>query len=240
MADDQTQMKLTARVLGVLPSGTLPVGPGLAVLGIGSYAQLALAGHGLSTTGMAAMSVLWSIVFWLGLGLFFPVEQEHAHLPLTPRRPILTVQPADSPLPRAPIAPSPRPRTISRASQHMDEVAHELGADPLAFRSQAPGRRPARCGPARRRRPTAGWESARGGGRGLGIACGMEKDGRVATCADASVTPQGRLNTHRIVTAYDCSAIVNPDNVVNQIEVRPSWRSAARCSRPCTSTRARS
>ena len=69
-------MKLTARGLGVLPSGTLPVGAGLVVLGIGSYAQLALAGHGLSTTGMAAMSVLWSIVFWLGLGLFFPVEQE--------------------------------------------------------------------------------------------------------------------------------------------------------------------
>jgi O-antigen/teichoic acid export membrane protein len=69
-------MKLTARILGVLPSGTLPVGAGLAVLGIGSYAQLALAGHGLSTPGMAAMSVLWSIVFWLGLGLFFPVEQE--------------------------------------------------------------------------------------------------------------------------------------------------------------------
>jgi O-antigen/teichoic acid export membrane protein len=69
-------MKLTERVRGLLPSGTLPVGVGLAVLGIGSYAQLALAGHGLSTTGMATMSVLWSIVFWIGLGLFFPVEQE--------------------------------------------------------------------------------------------------------------------------------------------------------------------
>jgi O-antigen/teichoic acid export membrane protein len=69
-------MRLTARLLGLLPSGTLPVGAGLAVLGIGSYAQLALAGHDLSTSGMAAMSVLWSIVFWIGLGLFFPVEQE--------------------------------------------------------------------------------------------------------------------------------------------------------------------
>jgi len=33
-----------------------------------------------------------------------------------------------------------------------------------------------------------------------------------------SVTPEGRLSIYRIVTAYDCGAIVNPDNVVNQIE----------------------
>jgi O-antigen/teichoic acid export membrane protein len=69
-------MKLAARAGGLLPPGTLLVGGGLAVLGGGSYAQLAVAGHSLSTTGMAAMSVLWSIVFWVGLGLFFPVEQE--------------------------------------------------------------------------------------------------------------------------------------------------------------------
>jgi O-antigen/teichoic acid export membrane protein len=69
-------MKLASRVLGLLPSGTLLVGAGLAVLGAGSYAQLAVAGHSLTTGAMAAMSVLWSIVFWAGLGLFFPVEQE--------------------------------------------------------------------------------------------------------------------------------------------------------------------
>jgi O-antigen/teichoic acid export membrane protein len=69
-------MRLAARVLGLLPSGTLLVGAGLAVLGAGSFAQLAIAGHSLSTAGMAAMSVLWSIVFWAGLGLFLPVEQE--------------------------------------------------------------------------------------------------------------------------------------------------------------------
>jgi O-antigen/teichoic acid export membrane protein len=69
-------MRLAARVLGLLPSGTLPVGAGLAVLGAGSYAQLGIAGHTLSTNGMAAMSVLWTIVFWAGLGVFLPVEQE--------------------------------------------------------------------------------------------------------------------------------------------------------------------
>jgi O-antigen/teichoic acid export membrane protein len=65
-----------ARVLALLPPGTLPVGAGLAILGAGSYAHLAVAGHTLPATGMAEISVLWSIVFLLGLGVFFPVEQE--------------------------------------------------------------------------------------------------------------------------------------------------------------------
>jgi O-antigen/teichoic acid export membrane protein len=69
-------MRLLTRALGVLPAGTLQVGAGLMVFGGAAYVHLALAGHSLSTRGMAAMSVLWSIVFLLGLGLFFPVEQE--------------------------------------------------------------------------------------------------------------------------------------------------------------------
>jgi O-antigen/teichoic acid export membrane protein len=69
-------LKRATSAARLLPSGTLLVGAGLAVLGAGSYAQLAVAGHSLSTASMAAMSVLWSIVFWIGLGLFFPIEQE--------------------------------------------------------------------------------------------------------------------------------------------------------------------
>ncbi len=69
-------MRLLTRALGVLPAGTLKVGAGLIVFGGAAYVHLAVAGHSLSTRGMAAMSVLWSIVFLLGLGLFFPVEQE--------------------------------------------------------------------------------------------------------------------------------------------------------------------
>ncbi len=72
-------MNFLARTLRLLPAGTFAVGAGLAVLGVGSYAHLGVAGHFLrqgDPTGMAALSVLWAIVFWLGLGLFFPVEQE--------------------------------------------------------------------------------------------------------------------------------------------------------------------
>jgi O-antigen/teichoic acid export membrane protein len=62
--------------LSLLPVGTLPVGAGLMVLGAGMYVHLAVAGHSLPASGMAAVSVLWSLVFLLGLGVFLPIEQE--------------------------------------------------------------------------------------------------------------------------------------------------------------------
>lgn len=65
-----------AGLLGLLPPGTLPVGAGLMVLGAGLYTHLVVAGYRLPTSGMAALSVLWSLVFLLGLGIFLPIEQE--------------------------------------------------------------------------------------------------------------------------------------------------------------------
>ena len=62
--------------LNMLPPGTVSVGAGLMVLGAGMYVHLAVAGHSLPASGMAAVSVLWSLVFLLGLGVFLPVEQE--------------------------------------------------------------------------------------------------------------------------------------------------------------------
>jgi O-antigen/teichoic acid export membrane protein len=68
------------RLLGLLPRGTVAVGGGLVVLGLASYIHLAVAGHLLSTSGYASLSVLWSIVFSVGPGLFFPLEQEITRL----------------------------------------------------------------------------------------------------------------------------------------------------------------
>lgn len=65
---------------GVLPPGTLAVGAGLAVLGVAAYVHLAVAGHTLDPAGMSAVSVLWTIVFTVGPGLFLPIEQEIARI----------------------------------------------------------------------------------------------------------------------------------------------------------------
>jgi O-antigen/teichoic acid export membrane protein len=65
-----------SRAANLLPPGTLPVAAGLLGLGAGMYAHLAVAGHSLPAAGMAAVAVLWSLVFLLGLGVFLPIEQE--------------------------------------------------------------------------------------------------------------------------------------------------------------------
>ncbi|MEU5940190.1 polysaccharide biosynthesis protein [Micromonospora sp. NPDC047548] len=68
------------RLLHLVPPGTLAVGAGLALLGLASYVHLAVAGHSLTEADYSSLSVLWSIVFTLGIGVFMPVEQELARV----------------------------------------------------------------------------------------------------------------------------------------------------------------
>jgi isoquinoline 1-oxidoreductase len=101
---------------------------------------------------------------------------------------------------------------------HMDELANELGVDPLELRLRylSDDRLAAvfeaaadRAGRARRTQAS---------GTGIGIAGGVEKDARVATCVEVRVHADGRPEVLRIVTAFECGAIVDPDNLVDQIE----------------------
>ncbi|MET8312361.1 polysaccharide biosynthesis protein [Micromonospora sp. NPDC005173] len=68
------------RLLGLIPPGTIAVGAGLGLLGLASYVHLAVAGHSLTEADYSSLSVLWSIVFTLGIGVFMPVEQEVARV----------------------------------------------------------------------------------------------------------------------------------------------------------------
>lgn len=54
---------------------------------------------------------------------------------------------------------------------------------------------------------------------GFGLAAGFEKGSYVATCTEVTVDPTTqRVKVLRIVTAFECGAIVNPDGVKNQVE----------------------
>lgn len=68
------------RLLNLLPPGMIAVGVGLGLLGVASYVHLGVAGHLLSTGDYSSLSVLWAIVYTVGLGCFMPVEQEVARL----------------------------------------------------------------------------------------------------------------------------------------------------------------
>lgn len=59
-----------------LPPGSVPMGLGLGVSGVASYAFLALSARALGPTSFAPLSVLWATLFVAGPGLFQPVEQE--------------------------------------------------------------------------------------------------------------------------------------------------------------------
>ena len=98
----------------------------------------------------------------------------------------------------------------------IDELALAAGADPLAFRRQnlSHARLRAVLDAAAER---FGWGELRGGdGRGRGIACGTEKGGYVATCAEVE-SQGGALHVRRLVTAFECGAVVDPRGVEAQV-----------------------
>jgi nicotinate dehydrogenase subunit B len=101
---------------------------------------------------------------------------------------------------------------------HMDELAHALKIDPLAFRLK--NLKDHRLRAVLEAAATAfGWGGKTGGDRGIGIAAGSEKGGFVATCAEVAVDrDSGRVQVVRAVSAFDCGAVVNPDHLKNQVE----------------------
>lgn len=102
---------------------------------------------------------------------------------------------------------------------HMDEIAHALGKDPLAFRLA--NLTNARLRTVFERAAEAfGWgKRSTGSGRGIGFGGGFEKGGYVATFAEVSADNDlKRVRVERVVTAFECGAVVNPDCLRNQIE----------------------
>ncbi|MDR3633850.1 MAG: molybdopterin-dependent oxidoreductase [Isosphaeraceae bacterium] len=101
----------------------------------------------------------------------------------------------------------------------MDELAKGVGLDPLAFRLKnlRDERLRAVLEAAAER---FGWAAAKATpGRGVGLAGGTEKGGFVATCAEVSIDrSSGAVKVTRVVAAFECGAIVNPDQLKNQVE----------------------
>jgi isoquinoline 1-oxidoreductase len=99
----------------------------------------------------------------------------------------------------------------------MDEMAHALGMDPLAFRLKNAGNP----------RLKAVIEAAAGRfrwgspktkpGQGFGISAGFDKGGYVACCAEITVA-SNQIKVVRVVEAFECGAVVNPEHLKNQIE----------------------
>lgn len=53
---------------------------------------------------------------------------------------------------------------------------------------------------------------------GVGIACGTEKASYIATCAEVAVDAEGNVKVARVVAAFECGGIINPNHLENQIQ----------------------
>jgi nicotinate dehydrogenase subunit B len=130
----------------------------------------------------------------------------------------LDYQPADSLLPQGPYRALAATANHFARESHMDELADALGVDPLELRLRhlRDDRLAAVLRAAAERIGWAGRPDAPG--LGMGLAGGVEKGARIATAATVRVGADRRLEILRIVTAFECGAIVNPDGLANQVE----------------------
>ena len=101
---------------------------------------------------------------------------------------------------------------------HMDELAHAVKMDPLEFRLKNLKDERLRAVFEAAAKQFA-WGKTRSAGQGFGMGGGYEKLGNIATFAEVNVDRKsGDVKVVRVVSAFECGAIVNPDNLRNQIE----------------------
>jgi nicotinate dehydrogenase subunit B len=101
---------------------------------------------------------------------------------------------------------------------HMDELAAAIGMDPLAFRLKNL-KNDRLCAVLEAAANKLEWKQNKSSrDRGFGLACGMEKGGYVACCAEISLTSTRQVRIERVVEAWECGNVVNPEHLKNQVE----------------------
>ena len=99
---------------------------------------------------------------------------------------------------------------------HIDEMASLIKADPLTFRLKNlknPRARAVLDATAER----FDWNRPLAAGRGQGIAVGFDKGGYVATAVELEPRSNPEPKITRVVVAFECGAIVNPDGLRHQV-----------------------
>ena len=97
----------------------------------------------------------------------------------------------------------------------IDEVAHALGQDQLAFRLKF--LKPKHAAVLKAVADKVGWSTPAPQGVYRGLAQYMAHASYVAACAEVSVSAQGVLKMHRIVAAIDPGYAVNPAQISRQV-----------------------
>jgi isoquinoline 1-oxidoreductase len=103
---------------------------------------------------------------------------------------------------------------------HMDEVASEMGEDPVEFRLKHLDNDPRLARTVRAVAEAYGWTPRRAPtGKGVGFACGIDVGSRVAEIVELDVDAKtGLVRISRVVVAQESGLVINPDGITNQIE----------------------
>ncbi|MET1026326.1 MAG: xanthine dehydrogenase family protein molybdopterin-binding subunit [Dongiaceae bacterium] len=101
----------------------------------------------------------------------------------------------------------------------MDELAHEAGKDPVAFRLAMLKDHPRHAAVLKLAAEKAGWGKGKlPAGSGRGIAVHESFNTYVALVAEVTAGKDGSVKVNRIVAAVDCGIAVNPDVIKAQVE----------------------
>jgi isoquinoline 1-oxidoreductase beta subunit len=111
--------------------------------------------------------------------------------------------------------------------QFIDELAHAAGEDPLAFRLRHMAEDEKSRMILEAAAETAGWSKAPAAGVFRGIATTEPYASFTAAVVELSVDSSGGIKIHRIVQAIDSGYVVNPDNIVAQLQGATVWALSA-------------
>jgi isoquinoline 1-oxidoreductase beta subunit len=137
--------------------------------------------------------------------------------------PNLTISsvPSDSPLPQGSYRCLGATANNFARESFLDELAAATGSDPLAFRL-AHLENPRLRAVLEKAAKEFDWAARRKQvtpERGVGLACGTEKNSVVAACVEVELDPsKGRIRVSEICEAFECGPILNPANLLSQVQ----------------------
>lgn len=99
----------------------------------------------------------------------------------------------------------------------VDDLAHALGQDPIAYRKSLLAREPRAIRALDVVAEKSGWGTPLPQGHGRGVALCFANRSIAAQVAEVSVN-MGKLRVERVVCAFDCGTVVNPTSVQTQGE----------------------
>jgi isoquinoline 1-oxidoreductase beta subunit len=100
----------------------------------------------------------------------------------------------------------------------MDELAHEAGRDPVAYRQALLGKELRSLAVLDLAAMKAGWGTPLPPRSGRGISLHKNFDTRAALVVEVAVDEAGNIRLRRIVAAVDCGIQINPDTIRAQIQ----------------------